>query len=121
MMLESWWWPLRASGWGLWRYDFRHAPHGLVLVELQNSFTAHACGNSGRAVCHLYAGLFASVFSHLAHRELAGLEVQCAAAGGDRCRFLVAVPKRIASARPWLDEGVSVEEMVKRLTATAQT
>ncbi|MFL5339309.1 MAG: hypothetical protein ACJ8F7_04000, partial [Gemmataceae bacterium] len=58
-MLESWWWPLRATGWGVWRYDFRHARNGLVLVDLDESLFANARSDADRPICHLYAGLFA--------------------------------------------------------------
>ncbi len=119
VMLESWWWPLRAAGWGVWRYDFRHARNGLILVDLQNSVTAQAQPNAGRPVCHLYAGLFAAAFSHLAGRELAGVELSCAAQGADRCRFLAATAQRAKNAATWRNEGMPVEEIVKRLAANA--
>jgi predicted hydrocarbon binding protein len=118
-MLETWWWPLRAGGWGVWQYDFRHARNGLVLLELQQSAAAAAIGRADGPVCHLYAGLFAAVFSHLAHRPLAGLELQCAAAGADRCRFVVATDRRIQQAAPWRDERLPVDEIVQRLSTAA--
>ena len=116
-MLESWWWPLRAAGWGVWRYDFRHARNGLILVDLEEGLLAHARSDADRPICHLYAGLFAAAFSHLAHRDLGGMELSCTAAGGGRCQFLIATAKRIEAATAWRDEGISVEEIMKRLAA----
>jgi predicted hydrocarbon binding protein len=118
MMLESWWWPLRAAGWGVWRYDFRHGQHGLILIDLQNSVMAQAQPGAGRPVCQLYAGLFAAAFSHLAHRELASLELSCAAQGSDRCRFLVTTEKRTQNALGWRDQGVPIEDILNRLIAS---
>src|SRR5262245_40266543 len=81
VLLETWRWPLTAAGWGTWRYDFRRARQGLPVVELWNSAAAMALGRAGRPVCHLYAGLFAACFGHLAGRELVGVELECAGVG----------------------------------------
>src|SRR5439155_21330852 len=61
MMLETWWWQMRAAGWATWRYDFRHARNGLVFIDLHNSMVADALGRLGAVACSLYAGLYASV------------------------------------------------------------
>ena len=62
MMLETWWWPLQAAGWGAWRYDLSHRKEGLVFVDLFDSAVAKSIGNVGKVVCHYYAGMFAAVF-----------------------------------------------------------
>lgn len=115
VLLESWRWPLTAAGWGTWRHDFRRARVGLPVVELANSAAVAALGQTGKPVCHLYAGLFAALFSALAHRELVGVELQCAAAGADGCRILVASAARAATAAKLRDEGVPAEEILDRL------
>ncbi|HEY1376455.1 MAG TPA: V4R domain-containing protein [Gemmataceae bacterium] len=115
VMLESWRWPLTAAGWGTWRYDFRRARAGLPVVELANSAVVAAVGRTGKPACDLYAGLFAAVFSSLARRELAGVELQCAAAGADGCRILVASSAKAAAAAKLRDEGLSAEEILDRL------
>jgi bacteriochlorophyll 4-vinyl reductase len=117
VMLETWRWPLTAAGWGAWRYDFRHARLGLPVVALSNSAVVAAAGRSAKPVCHLYAGLFAAMFSSLAHRELIGVELECAATGADTCRFLVASAQKTAAAVTLRDEGVPVEEILERLAA----
>ena len=96
VMLETWRWPFTAAGWGTWRYDFRRARVGLPVVDLTDS--AAVSGKSDKPTCHLYAGLFAAVFSALAKRELIGVELQCAAVGADSCRFLVAASAKAGAA-----------------------
>jgi uncharacterized protein len=115
VLLETWRWPLTAAGWGTWRYDFRRARQGLPVVDLFHSATAAALGQSARPVCHLYAGLFAAGIGHLAGRELTGVELQCAATGADRCRFLVAAATRAATAAQLRDEGLSPDAILERL------
>jgi predicted hydrocarbon binding protein len=119
MMLETWWWQMRAAGWGNWRYDFSHARNGLVFVDLFDSAVVAALGNVGTISCYLYSGLFAAAFSHLAHRDLACIELECAARGDSRCKFLVATPQRVDAAAGQRNAGERVEQIVERLTATS--
>jgi uncharacterized protein len=119
MMLESWWWQMGAAGWGHWRYDFKHAKSGLVFVDLYDSAVVAALGKVGTLACYLYAGLFASAFSHLAHRDLACIELQCAARGDSHCKFLVATPQRVDAAAGQRNEGARVEQIIERLTAAS--
>ena len=115
MMLETWWWPLQAAGWGAWRYDLSHRKEGLVFVDLFDSAVARSLGNVGKVVCHYYAGLFAAVFGHLARRELSGIEIQCYSMGEEYCKFLIGSSKRINSAQFWVAEGATAQEIVSRL------
>lgn len=43
----------------------------------------------GHPACHLSTGLFADFFGRMAGEPLAVMEVECRAAGNDRCRFLL--------------------------------
>ena len=115
MMLESWWWPLQAAGWGAWKYDLSHRKEGLVFVDLYDSAVAKSLGNVGKVVCHYYAGMFAAVFGHLARRELSAIEIQCYSMGEDYCKFLIGSSKRINAAQFWVAEGARVDEIVSRL------
>lgn len=125
VMLETWRWPLSAAGWGAWRYDFRRARVGLPVVNLTDSVMCAAAVNPAetavahghKPVCYLYAGLFAAVFTALAKRELAGVELQCAATGADSCRILVASAAKAAAAAKLRDEGAPAEEILDRLAA----
>jgi len=119
VMLESWWWQMRAAGWGNWHYDFRHARKGLVFVDLHDSAVVAALGQVGTTACYLYSGLFAAAFSHLAHRDLACIELQCAARGDSHCKFLVATPQRVDAAAGQRNEGARAEQIIERLTATS--
>lgn len=116
VMLESWWWPFRAAGWGAWQYDFSHTRNGLVFVDLRQSATADTAGSSEESQCHLYAGLFAATFGHLAQRKLACLELDCAAKGDSHCRFLVATERRIEAATTERQAGATIEQIVTKLT-----
>jgi bacteriochlorophyll 4-vinyl reductase len=115
VMLESWRWPFTAAGWGTWRYDFRRARVGLPVVDLSDSVTV--TGRAEKPVCHLYAGLFAAVFSGLAKRDLVGVELQCAATGAEHCRFLVASAAKAGAALKLRDDGVPPEEILDQLAA----
>jgi uncharacterized protein len=119
VMLETWRWPFSAAGWGAWRYDFRRARVGLPVVELTDSIICAAAvtTTAHKPACYLYAGLFAAVFTALARRELAGVELQCTAMGADSCRILVASAAKAAAAAKLRDEGVPAEEILDRLAA----
>jgi predicted hydrocarbon binding protein len=115
VLLETWRWPLTACGWGTWRYDFRRARQGMPVIDLDHSACVAALGPASRPVCHLYAGLFAAGFGHLAGRELAGVELQCAAAGANRCRLLVATSARAAAAARLRDAGAAADAILEQL------
>lgn len=117
VMLESWWWPLRAAGWGTWHYDFGKARAGIVLIDVDHSATASAAGRIGEFACPLYAGLFAATFGHLAHRELGAIEIRCAARGDERCSFLVAAPTRIEAAGDLRQGGADALQILERLAS----
>jgi predicted hydrocarbon binding protein len=117
VMLETWWWPFRIEGWGDWRFNFQYARNGLIFVDLFDSALAAAMGHTGRCVCHLYSGLYAAVFSHLAKRDLGCVELQCTSRGDKHCHFLIALPKRIDAAGRWRDQGLGLEMIIKQLDA----
>ena len=114
-VLECWWWPLTAAGWGSWRVDLTRLNQGCVMVDLFQSAVAHSLERVGKPVCHLYAGLMAGAFGHLFSLPLSCIEIQCYAMGEDRCRFLVGHASRIDAAEFWLQEGASAEEIAARL------
>ena len=115
MMLETWWWPLQAAGWGSWRYDLSHRKEGLVFVDLYDSAVAKTLGNVGKVVCHYYAGMFAAAFSSFAKRDLSGIEIQCYSMGEEYCKFLIGSSKRINAAQFWATEGATASEIISRL------
>src|SRR5262245_15366589 len=73
VLLQTWWWPRTAGGWGAASFDFRRAAQRLMVVELRNSAQARASrererpeGPAPRPVCHLYSGYFAGGLGALA-------------------------------------------------------
>lgn len=115
MVLETWWWPLQATGWGSWSYDLSQLKEGLIFIDLYESAIAKSVGNIGKVACHYYAGLFAAAFGHIARTELSGLEIQCYSMGEDFCKFLVGASKRINAAQFWAREGATAQEILARL------
>ncbi len=114
-ILETWWWPLTAAGWGSWRVDLSNIKQGYVMVDLYNSAVAKSLERVGKPVCHLYAGLLAGSMTHLVGNELSSIEIQCYAMGEDNCRFLIGGENRVDAAEFWLNEGASADDIVKRL------
>ena len=106
---------MAATGWGGWQYDLSHRQEGLIFINLFDSAVAKSIGNVGKVVCHYYAGMFAAVFSHLARRELSGIEIQCYSMGEDFCKFLIGSAKRINAAQFWVREGATAQEVISRL------
>ncbi len=116
-VLESWWWPLTAAGWGSWNVDLSRVDQGYIVVRLHNSAVAQSLERVGKPVCHLYAGLLAGSMSHIVGRDLSAIEIQCYAMGEDHCRFLIGRDERVDAAEFWLNEGASASDIVRQLDA----
>jgi len=114
-VLESWWWPLNVTGYGAWKLDLSFKQRDLTVVELRNSAVAQSMKLVGKPVCHMYAGLFAGVFSFYEREERNGIEVQCYSMGNDVCKFLIGNEKKIDAAKFWRQEGASANEIVDNL------
>jgi predicted hydrocarbon binding protein len=116
-VLEQWWWPLTAEGWGTWAVDFSHRKQGLIFIDLYDSAVAKSLGNIGKPVCHMYAGVLAGVFTYFSKHELSGIEIQCYAMGENYCKFLVGSEKRVNAASFWVQEGASSSEIMDKVLA----
>lgn len=114
-VLESWWWPLTAEGWGTWRVDLSRSKEGLIVVDLFDSAVAKSLGNIGKPVCHMYAGMLAGAFTYVSKRELSGIEIQCYAMGADFCKFLLGSERRVNAVSFWVQEGAMAQEIIDRL------
>lgn len=114
-VLETWWWPLASQGWGGWKFDFEHRKQGLIFVDLYDSVVAKSLEQLGKPVCYLYAGLFAGLYTHLSHRELNAIEIQCYANGYDVCKFMIGLEKRVNAASFWVQEGATAKEVMDNL------
>jgi len=118
LVLDRWWAPLNAAGWGAWTLDLTAHAKGLTFVEVQNSAVVAepAQHKPVKPVCHLYAGLFAGALSFFGRGESHAVEIQCAALGHPSCRFVIGPGAQIDAVESWRQQGVSVGEIHRRLT-----
>ena len=114
-LLETWWWPFTAQGWGRWEVDLSLQRQNFLLVNIFDSVIARTLGVVGKPVCHLYAGLFAGFLSHLVQRSLECAEIQCYAMGATYCRFVVGKAPAIQQVHQWVSQGLGVREIEQKL------
>ncbi|ASF45921.1 V4R domain-containing protein [Methylovulum psychrotolerans] len=120
-VMETWWWPLTIQGFGGWRLTMGDKDNealqskGLTVIELRNSAVAQSMALAGKPVCHMYAGLFAGVFSFYDREERGCIEIQCYAMGNDVCKFLVGSQKLMNAAEFWSKEGATATEILEKL------
>jgi predicted hydrocarbon binding protein len=114
-VLEAWWWPFTAQGWGNWEVDMSEQKNGFMFVNIFDSAVARTLGDVGKPVCHIYAGLLAGFFSNLVKKNLNCIEIQCYAMGETYCKFLLGKQERIDAATFWLNEGANAKDIEKRL------
>ncbi len=114
-VLEAWWWPFTAQGWGNWDVDLSEQKNGFMFVNIFDSAVARTLGDVGKPVCHIYAGLLAGFFSRFINKPLNCIEIQCYSMGETYCKFLLGKQDRIDAAAFWLNEGASARDIEKRL------
>jgi predicted hydrocarbon binding protein len=73
-------------GWG--RLEFQQLHAGVAALESRDWAEAEG-RHSAAPSCHYTTGVLADVLGRVAGDVLAVLEVECRAAGADRCRFLL--------------------------------
>jgi uncharacterized protein len=115
LVLETWWWPFTAQGWGNWDVDLSDQKNGFMFVNIFDSAVARTLGDVGKPVCHIYAGLFAGFFSSFIQKQLNCIEIQCYAMGETYCKFLLGKRDRIDAATFWTNEGATARDIEKRL------
>jgi uncharacterized protein len=99
-------------GWGTLEYEQIHP--GLVALTSRDWVEADRTGSQYPS-CHLTTALLADLLRRVADQELASLEVECRAAGDDRCRFLIGSPDALQRVFDSMREGVAVGEAVGAL------
>ena len=114
-LLETWWWPFTAQGWGRWEVDMSDRRQGFMFINLFDSALARTLGDVGKPVCHLYAGLFSGFFTEMDKKQLGCIEIQCYSMGETYCKFLLGGQERIDAASFWLNEGATAKDIEKRL------
>ncbi|MGC9526329.1 MAG: V4R domain-containing protein [Limnospira sp.] len=120
-LLETWWWPFTAQGWGRWEVDMSDRKHGCIFINLFDSAVARSLGDVGKPVCHIYAGLFSGFFSTLVNKSLSCIELQCYSMGETYCKFLLGNPDRIDAAAFWLNEGATARDIQRKLQEGGRT
>jgi uncharacterized protein len=114
-LLETWWWPFTAQGWGRWEVDMGDRKQGFMFINLFDSAVARTLGDIGNPLCHLYAGLFAGFFTEMVKKQLSCIEIQCYSMGETYCKFLIGGQERIDATAFWLNEGATARDIEKRL------
>jgi hypothetical protein len=114
-LLEAWWWPFTAQGWGNWEVDMSEQKNGFMFVNIFDSAVARTLGDVGKPVCHLYAGMFGGFFSGTVKQQLGCIEIQCYSMGETYCKFLLGKQDRIDAAAFWQNEGATARDIEKRL------
>lgn len=114
-LLETWWWPFAAQGWGRWNMDMSDRKQGFMFISIYDSAVARTLGDVGKPVCHLYAGLFSGFFTNLVNKKLDCIEIQCYSMGENFCKFLLGGSDRIDAAAFWQNEGATSRDIERQL------
>lgn len=114
-VLESWWKPLAALGWGSCTLAGLTPARGLTQIDVRGSLVVAALERATPPVCHLYAGLFAGAFSFFDRAERHGTEIRCCASGEDRCTFVVGPGPEIDAIETWRKQGATADAIVRQL------
>lgn len=114
-VLESWWAPLLAGGWGSWTLAPTSKARGISAIEVRNSIVATALPGADYPVCHLYAGLFAGGLSFFERAERHAVEISCRAVGDAACIFIIAPAAEVDPVETWRQQGIATTEILERL------
>lgn len=115
-VLDRWWAPLSAAGWGTWSVDLTSLSRGFAFIELRHSLVAAQAPGTTHPTCHLYAGLFAGAVSFFERSERHAVEFQCASLGAPTCRFVVGAGPQIDEVESWRHQRTAPDEIRRRLT-----
>lgn len=115
-VLDRWWAPLNAAGWGAWTLDLSSRTRRFAFVELHHSLVAAHSPGATQPSCHLYAGLFAGALSFFDRVESHSVEFQCASLGAPSCRFVVGPGPQVDEVESWRQQKVAPDEIRRRLT-----
>lgn len=114
-VLETWWAPLLAGGWGTWTLQSTSKSRGVSVFDVQNSLVAAALPGADFPVCHLYAGLFAGGLSFLERAERHGVEINCRAVGDAACLFVIAPTAEVDGVETSRQQGTATAEIIRQL------
>jgi len=106
-----------AHGWGGLRLDLGDTDAGVLRLRLAQSALADADRAASAKVrrCHLFAGMFGAVFTHLGARRLYAVEVRCRAQGAAECDFFVVGRERGKIVHRLAKEGTAPDAILEAL------
>lgn len=101
-----------ALGWGTVRHEQLHPGVG----ALDCAGWAESAGlETGQLSCHFTTGALADLLSRLAGSDVAVMEVECRAAGHERCRFLFGGAAALGGVYEGMTQGLPYGDAVARL------
>ncbi len=115
-VLDRWWAPLHAAGWGAWTIDLASLSRGFAFIDLRHSVIASTGAGATQPTCHLYAGLFAGAVSFFERSERHAVEIQCASLGAPGCRFVVGPGPQVDEVESWRHQRIAPDEIRRRLS-----
>lgn len=99
-------------GWG--HFELVQA-HGQIFVNLYNSPYAQVVDQTNENVDHMFAGMFAGIFSELSGPRLECVEIMCYANGYDYCRFIQGSEQVVDVIKTWQAQGATYEDIIQRI------
>ena len=98
----------REAGWGSFRLGALGSAVATVdSTDWRESDAATSLEHPG---CHLTTGMLAGFFAAAGDAPIAALEVECRAAGDERCRFLIGAGAVLTHVFEQVERGVGYEE-----------
>lgn len=104
-------------GWGSIELDQSCQDRGFLIIQGWNSPFASLAPQMNEPVCHLEAGVLASVFSQLSGRDLHCIQSTCESMGADCNRFILGVPQRLKPAEALIQNHVLHASIMEQLCA----
>lgn len=114
-VLDTWWAPLEAAGWGRLAWDLGAHARGIAFVDLHSSPVGAALAGTDQPICHLHAGLLAGAMSFFDRAERHAAEVQCRGVNAPFCQFVVGPGADVDAAEAWRQHGTPAAEILRRL------
>ncbi|GAP95495.1 V4R domain-containing protein [Leptolyngbya sp. NIES-2104] len=104
-----------TCGLGKLSLDQTYHDRGFLIVETHHSPFARLAIDATLPSCHLEAGIFTSVFSQLAGRELHCMQTRCESMGAESNLFVIGVQKRLEAAEVLVEKQLDHESILPRL------
>lgn len=106
-----------ALGWG--RLTISSLHDVVAAVDVTECWEAKARGSTANPSCHITTGLLAAFFTRFAPYQLATLEVECASAGHQHCRFLLGQPEVLGEVYGLISGGLEYSAALSQLSGVS--